>query len=162
MGYTTEFSGHVTIDPPLNREEVTFLTKFAQTRRMNRLNGPYFVDGSGDFGQGNDPDIVNFNEPATGQPGLWCQWVPNENGTTIEWDGNEKFYNSAEWMKYLIDHFLKPGAIADLPFLQKNHVVNGIIDAQGEEASDRWQIVVENNVVKTRQGLISFSKELLV
>lgn len=154
MGYTTDFSGHINIEPPLNDAEIEFLTKFNQTRRMDRERGPYFVHGSGAYGEGEDPDIRNFNRPPAGQPGLWCQWVPTEDGEAIEWDGNEKFYDADQWMRYLIDHFLKPGALAaqDLPFLQANHVCNGVIKAQGEDIDDRWKLIVKDNVV-TVEGL---------
>lgn len=32
------------------------------------------------------------------QPGLWCQWIISDDGTKLEWDGNEKFYNYTEWL----------------------------------------------------------------
>lgn len=156
MGYTTEFSGHVDVAPPLSRDEIVFLTKFAGTRRMNRNKGPYYVDGVGTFGQADDRDIINCNEPPAGQPGLWCQWVPSEDGARIEWDGGEKFYKAAEWMKYLVENFLKPGAIAKpaLPFL-RDHVCNGEIDAQGEALEDRWRLIVENNAVKVAKAEVA-------
>lgn len=151
MGYTTEFDGSITIDPPLNAAEIEYLNKFASTRRMHRREaGAYFVDadsvGGQDFG---NTDIINQNAPPPSQPGLWCQWIPNEDGTAIEWDSGEKFYSSQEWMTYLINHFLQPGALAKeaLPFLQANHVLNGEILAQGEDIRDRWKLVVTNNVV---------------
>ena len=148
MGYTTEFFGHVAVDPPLFEEEITFLMKFSRTRRMNRTNGPYFVDGNGFMGQDRDPDIIDYNNPPTGQPGLWCQWVPTDDGAGIEWDGGQKFYDSVEWMKYLIDHFIgsDPLAKGTLPFLNA-HTVNGRIRAEGEDRDDNWTLVVENNVV---------------
>lgn len=101
----------MSVSPPLNAHEIAYLRKFAVSRRMDRAHGPYFVDGSGPFGQGRDDDIRNFNEPPAGQPGLWCQWEPTEDGTAIEWNGEEKYYKSAEWMTYLIDTFLKAGAV---------------------------------------------------
>lgn len=148
MGYTTEFSGSISIEPPLNEDEIAFLEKFARTRRMNRKKGPYFVDGNGFAGQGDDPDIIDYNRPPPGQPGLWCHWVPDGDG--IEWDGGENFYDSADWMKYIIDHFLRPGAHAasELPFLQANHTCNGVIKAQGEDIDDRWKLIVEDNEVR--------------
>jgi hypothetical protein len=155
MGYNTEFSGSIAITPPLNPEEIAYLNKFSDTRRMDREKGPYFVDGTEEFGQGKDPDIRNYNSPPNGQPGLWCQWVPTEDGTAIVWNDQEKFYESVAWMEYLIEHFLKPGALAaaQLPFLQANHILNGTITAQGEELDDRWLLVVKDNVVtKTEQG----------
>ena len=148
MGYTTDFEGSVSIEPPLSVQEFTFLKRFSETRRMNRRAGPYFVDGTGMAGQGNDSDIIDHNSPPRGQPGLWCQWVPNEDGTALVWNGAEKFYEAERWMKYLIDHFLAPNPLAgpELPFLT-GHVLNGTIEAQGEESDDRWDLVVETNDV---------------
>ena len=154
MGYTTEFEGHVTVEPPLNEDEINFLNKFSDTRRMNRGNGPYFVDGTGYAGQGHDPDITDFNRPPEGQPGLWCQWVPNEDGTQLKWNDGEKFYDSENWMSYLIDHFLRPGAhaVGQVEGLQGNHTVNGVIHAQGADRRDRWTLVVTNNEVTRFEG----------
>lgn len=151
MGYHTEFFGSVRVEPPLNDAEIEYLHKFNQTRRMKRTTSPYFVDGDGYMGQECDSTVIDYNRPHDGQPGLWCQWVPSEDGAFIEWDGCEKFYDSVEWMQYLIDHFLKPGALAksELPFLQANHVLNGRIRAEGEDGDDRWVLIVTNNAVTT-------------
>lgn len=147
MGYTTDFDGAIKIDPPLNQAEIDFLVKFNETRRMDRTEGPYFVDGPGFMGQDNTSGVINHNRPPACQPGLWCQWRPTDDGQFIEWDGGEKFYDSLEWMRYIIDHFLKPGALAPLDFLQKNHTLNGEILAQGEDIRDRWTLVVTDNKV---------------
>jgi hypothetical protein len=158
MGYTTDFYGQVVVSPPLNASEIAYLDKFAETRRMDRERGPYFVDGSGMFGQGGDSDIRDHNEPPEGQPGLWCQWIPTDDGKAIGWDGGEKFYYAEEWMVYIIDHFLRPGAragasgekqFADFTF---DHVVNGAIEAQGEDPDDKWRLVVEDNEVRVQQA----------
>ena len=157
MGYTTEFEGKITVEPPLSAEEIAYLKLFATTRRMDRTRGPYFVEGTGSYGQDHDSDILNYNVSPKGQPGLWCQWEPSEDGTAIEWDGGEKFYDSEQWMKYLIDHFLKPNCLAksELPFLQANHVLNGVINAQGEENDDVWRLVVEDNRVFREDAVIT-------
>lgn len=153
MGYITEFDGSVVVEPPLNQTEIAYLSLFAGTRRMDREKGPYFVHGTGDFGQGGDPDIRNFNQPAEGQPSLWCQWVPTDDGTAIEWDGGEKFYGAEEWMRYLIDHFLRPGACATshpgFEGFTFDHVVNGTIHASGEDRDDVWDLIVTGNQVTT-------------
>lgn len=156
MGYTTEFTGRVAVSPPLNEAEIGYLRKFAGTRRMRRGKGPYFVDGTGYAGQGHDPDIIGYNEPPEGQPGLWCKWEPADDGTAIAWNGAEKFYYADTWMAYLIDHFLAPGAAAShasgdaaayFTEFTFDHVLNGEIDAQGEEYDDQWRLVVQDNVV---------------
>lgn len=174
MGYTTEFEGRIKVEPPLNLSEYTYLKDFANTRRVLRRNGPYFVRGTGFMGQGNDADVVNHNHPDGEQPGLWCKWEPTQDGTAIEWNGMEKFYDSADWMEYIIDHFLKPDArllkriqldtfgafgwdfderFKEFTF---DHVLNGTIYADGEDPGDLWQLVVIDNEVETRAANITY------
>lgn len=151
MGYSTEYTGTVTVNPPLGPVEIAYLNAFSETRRMQRSNGPYFVEGSGPFGQGRDGDVLDSNAPAAGQPGLWCNWVPTEDGSGIEWNGVEKFYYGREWMQYLIDHFLKAGGEAKgqpgFEGFTFDHVLNGVLDAQGDESDDAWQLTVADNLV---------------
>lgn len=166
------------MDPPLNEYEAEYVKQFQATRRMQRSNGPYYVLGTGMAGQGHDTDIQEYNRPHPEQPGLWCQWEPSDDGTEISWDGVEKFYSADEWMKYIIDHFLKPGAVlqerlqsgwfADngYPVDERfkhftfDHVCNGKIEAQGEDPEDRWRLVVEDNVVYVeRAGVVWGDRE---
>jgi len=152
MGYTTEFEGSVTVTPALNEQEVDFINRFSDSRRMLRTNGPYYI-GGGDFGQARENDIIDYNRPPEGQPGLWCQWVASEDGTEKHWNGAEKFYYSAEWMQYLIAHFIGSDPKAkyaepdNFQFLQ-GHTCAGTIRAQGEESDDCWELEVKNNVVE--------------
>jgi hypothetical protein len=151
VGYHTEFEGRVYITPPLNPQEIAYLTEFSETRRMKREMGPYFIGGTGYAGQGRDKDIEDYNSPPSGQPGLWCGWEPTEDGTAIKWNRREKFYSSTEWMRYLIDHFLKPSGLAkETPGFEGftfDHTVAGVIHAEGEEEEDIWDLVVWNNHV---------------
>jgi hypothetical protein len=160
MGYTTDFTGEITIVPPLNAAEINYLKLFSTTRHMQRERGPYFVDGlyggdwDGSAGSGN-ADVTDYNSPDATQPGLWCQWEPTEAGDALVWDGGEKFYNSVEWMRYLIDYFLRPNAackgmeqFSDFTF---DHVLNGEIYAQGEDPSDKWSLLVTDNIVEEYQ-----------
>ena len=165
MGYDTDFFGEVAVAPPLNQAERAYLDKFAQTCRMDRERGPYFVDGTGSFGQGPDPDIRDSTRPPDGQPGFWCQWIPNEDGSALEWDRGEKFYEADQWMAYLIAHFLKPGAEAsktDEPQFAEftfDHVLDGEIEAQGEEPVDMWLLRVRSNQVTVLQGRVVYGEE---
>lgn len=72
------------------------------------------------------------------QPGLWCQWVPSEDGTSIIWDDGEKFYEYTRWLVYLIENFLKPWG----------YILNGEVNWHGEESSDQGCIFVKNNEVR--------------
>lgn len=158
MGYYTSFSGSISIEPALNAEEVQYLKLFSLTRRMNRRSGPYHAVDDGNFGQNNEPDIIDYNRPPAGQPGLWCMWEPSEDGTELLIPDEGKHYDVEDWLEYLIEHFLRPGALAvkDLPFLQANHVLNGVVYAQGEEDDDRWRLLVEDNEVTRQAGSVVY------
>lgn len=158
MGYTTTFMGSVSVEPALNAAEQDFLHDLAETRRMDRVKGPLYVGGeSGATGQGPSADIHDYNRHHPDQPGLWLQWVSADDGASIEWDDNEKFYNAEEWMRYLIDNLFSPEArdyvnrnhTGDkrLDLFTFNHVFNGSIIAQGENTDDRWKLIVKDNVV---------------
>ena len=120
MGYTTDFSGSIRIDPPLTKAEQIRVNDFAEERH----EGAEF-------------------------PGIWCQWVATEDGTELEWDGGEKFYNSAAWMRWLISTYLADTGLA-------THTLNGEIDAQGEDPDDRWRLYVVDNVVSVETAEFVF------
>jgi hypothetical protein len=159
IGYSTYFSGSFGLDKPLTKDHKAYLKAFSMTRRMKRnpvvtekMLDPvrlavglpigeescYFVGGRGMCGQDRTDDILDYNVPPSDQPGLWCHWVPSEDGLSIEHDGGEKFYNYEEWIEYLIEHFLKPWG----------YVVTGSVEWIGEDDEDRGTLWVRKNVVK--------------
>lgn len=144
MGYTTEFTGSLTLNKRLTEEDSKFLKDFNATRRMKRnlegygIDGEFFVGILNDYGQDETPDIVDYNSPPSTQPSLWCNWVPTEDDMGLEWDGGEKAYCMEIWIVYLINRYLEP----------RGYVVNGEVEAQGEERGDVWTLKVEDNVVK--------------
>ena len=167
MGYTTDFDGKFDLDKPLTPEHRAYLEAFARTRRMQRnavitatMPDPiresvglpigeqsgYFVGSTKDYGQDRTPDVTDYNESPSGQPGLWCKWKPSEDGRAIEWNGGEKFYSYVEWIIYLIDNFLKPWG----------YILNGIVDWQGEEREDMGRIVITDNSVSTKAGKVVY------
>ncbi len=147
MGYTTEFQGSFKFNKPLDLKTKTFLNKFAGTRRMARKVGPefgvegeFYVDGGdGEYGrgQGHDDNIISYNEPPCTQPSLWCQWVPDEDGTCLLWDGVEKFSCYVEWLQYLVEDILAPCGYS----------ITGRVEWRGEEFGDRGTIDVVNNKI---------------
>ncbi len=159
MGYTTEFNGHINVEPALNAEEIKFIQDHNKTRRMLRKNGPYYISTAGDYGQVREDDIIEYNAAPEKQLSLWCGWTCTDDGTAIEWDGGEKFYSAAEWMKWLIEHILgtEPLAKSVLPFLQ-GHTLSGEIFAQGEEMDDRWKLIVDSNTVMVAKSLAAYSE----
>jgi len=196
MGYTTDFQGQLSFDRVLTNEEVNYIKKFNDSRRMKRdvsklydiykgeggnpflpkeqtygNEGEYFVGGSGDFGQDRDDSIINYNESPGSvlknndedfgtywskhtkqiedglcQPGLWCQWTIDEEGTHLVWDGGEKFYNYVEWLKYLINHFFEKWGVK----------LNGEITWVGEDSEDMGKIIVVDNDVTVKVARITY------
>lgn len=104
------------------------------------IQGEFYVDGGGHAGQNHESNIIDYNRPPRTQPGLWCQWTPNEDGTAIEWDGGEKFYSYVEWIKYLIEKILSP----------RGYVLNGEVNWYGEDRDDEGIICIVDNVVTTK------------
>lgn len=159
MGYSTDLFGTLRLNRQLTVDEKNYLEKFAQTRRMARdvapkygEEGEFYVEGGGFMGQDHEDNVIDHNRPPKTQPGLWCQWVPTEDGRGIEWDGNEKFYDYVEWLEYLINSvFPYITADGDEPL-----VLNGEIEWYGEDREDIGKIIVENNVVTAKEGRISY------
>jgi hypothetical protein len=159
MGYTTEFTGHFNITPPLSEPHRYYLSMFAATRRQERdptitetrsdpirfavglppgAEGEYFVGETGSFGQDCGDDVVGHNTPPATQPSLWCQWTPTDDGKRLVWDGGEKFYHYIEWLEYLISHFFKPW----------DYELSGEVQWQGAEDDDTGTIrAFANNVI---------------
>lgn len=167
MGYTTEFFGEITVTPALNHDEIDYLRDFANSRRMHRTRGPLYAVPSNSWGQSGDTDdVLSFNGPDPDQPGLWCQWVPTEDGTAVAWDQGEKFYNAAEWMTYLVTYLLAPSArdyvdahLTEDPRLAGftcDHHLTGEITAHGEDDDDRWLLQVTDNAVTTLEGQVTY------
>lgn len=147
MGYTTDFSGRFELNKELSPKMAKFLNLFNETRRMKRntdevfgIEGEFFVFGSGSYGQDNEPNVIDFNEPPTTQPSLWNKWLPTDDGMGIEWSGEEKFYGYTEWLVYLIHKILAPNG----------YVLNGVVEYSGEEPGDCGEIVVVDNRVFVR------------
>lgn len=165
MGYTTDFEGKFDLDRDLSDEHLRYLLAFSNSRRMHqdgtklprdRLReeadlpdiAEYYVGHADpideDFmvqwanaGQEETAAVIDFNSPPPSQPGLWCKWVPGRK--SIYWNGAEKFYHYVEWLRYIIDHFLRPWG----------YVLDGEVRWRGEDFSDMGTIVVRDNVVRT-------------
>lgn len=107
--------------------------------------GEFFVDGIGMAGQGRDSTVVDSNSPASTQPGLWCQWTIKNEGE-LAWDEGEKFYDYAEWLRYLIANVFKPNG----------HTLNGEVTWIGEDRSDVGTLEVVGNVLYVHEGAINY------
>lgn len=168
MGYTTEFEGELRIQPTLSPAHRIYLERFAQTRRMKRdpwraerlsdpirvavdlpigPEGAYFVGSVDDFSD-SDPSVVDDSTPhAPFTYSLYCQWTPSQDGTSLGWNGTEKFYEYVGWLEFLVEHFLGPW----------RYRLNGRIDWQGDDPDDRGSIFVRDSVVRAVEAEIQVS-----
>lgn len=115
MGYSTSFEGKFTFDKPLTSAHMAYLAEFARTRHDERTH-----------------------------PSFYCQWVPTEDGTALEWDGNEKFREYTEWLEYLIYHLIAPW----------EYTLNGSVRWEGEKQPDTGTITINNNHVEATEDTI--------
>ncbi len=166
MGYTTDFDGAFELDKPLTPEHYNYLTAFGDIRHFRRdtdklqdmsdpkreavglplgRDGEFYIGSEtlGFMGQVRDASTIDYNNPPPSQPGLWCQWIPTEDGVAIEWDGGEKFYSYVEWLQYIIENFLKPWG----------YVLNGTVRWRGENFDDIGVISVIDNQIKVEESV---------
>lgn len=127
MGYTTNFSGYFKFDKPLSVEHLRALEDFAHDNH-------------------NLQELLNGQEDDSSDGHDYCQWVPDEEGETLVWDGGEKFYDYVEWLEYLIVHFLKPWG----------YTLNGEVEWKGEQAGDLGKIIVTDNLVDAKKAKITY------
>ena len=131
-GYTTAFEGRFELNRLLTPEHQDFLTKFAQEEHY-----------PGEKGMPSELGAYN------------CQWRPTADGTSIVWDGEEKFYCYVEWLQYLIDTFLKPWG----------YVLNGAVrwqgdgyeGAPGKTIEDEGILFVRENIVESIRASVAFA-----
>jgi hypothetical protein len=161
MGYTTDFVGHIDIAPRLNDAEIAYLGAFGHMRHFDRGGSPYDVPGNPLAPDREGVPVDQYNSPGVGKPQLYCQWAVCSSGCCLAFDGNEKFYQPVEWLRYLIHHLLKPGAAAARsghPLLEEftfDHRLDGMVVGCRRDTRELYAINVRNNRVTTkvlRQG----------
>lgn len=150
MGYSTDFVGTLSFNRPVITPHRDYINRFAYVRHVKRhrygetspdtvrtnVGLPFGKEGCYYVGGNEDAYVIDYNTPPDGQPGLWCQWVINDFGE-LEWDNGEKFYCYIQWINYLIEHF----------FSLWDYKLTGEIKWQGEDTSDKGNIIVKSNDV---------------
>lgn len=86
-----------------------------------------------------------------------------DEGSVLVWNGTEKFYDAAEWMEFIRKNLLSSDA---RPYLDAHidedwrlehftadHVLTGVVHAQGEDPDDTWALVAEDELVMVARGV---------
>jgi hypothetical protein len=81
MAITTDFIGHIGIEPALSGEQIGHLSALRAA-------------GRGD-----------------GRPPSSSGWVASDDGRCLTLDGDDKYGDPAEWLRHLIKCFIKPGGL---------------------------------------------------
>lgn len=165
MTYSIRYEGQLSIECPLNRREIRALTAFFDTRRIQTRGGPLDSRRLSSA----DPDVIDYNRPPEGQPGLFCDLEVSEDGTVLRWGGDSSSGKPDldKWIIYVIDHLLKPGAEFDirernfdltgmsdedlLHYFTFDHYVSGHLVGTASETGEVWKIVVKDNEVSTEK-----------
>ena len=178
MGFSTKYLGRLDIEPRLNPAEVEWLSAYAEIDRRY-FSDPYEVPmnprafvieqerrrdqerqrlRSGKKRRGVATRDFTTLSPGDGSPHPHLDWKPCPSGCCLDWDSRtEKSRMAEEWLQYLIDHFLRPGAKArtsgrpDFERFTFDHVVNGTIAAERDDTRQLWLIRCKDNEISTEQ-----------
>lgn len=176
MGYSTDFEGKLKIEPALKQEQINYINKFSETRRMKRNaqiaaglpdpvrleaglpighEGAYYVGASGDFGQEKDASIIDYNRPPGNEDMVSIGKIDIDKTQPSLWcqwvvseDGTELSWDGGEKF-YRYVQWLE---YLILHFFSEWGVkLNGEISWRGEDSGDEGTIIVENNKVSTKE-----------
>ncbi len=169
MSLSIEVIGELSINPPLNKQEIEYLKKFSNMRRCE-LNGGEYSTSKSITATYDDPSNLphdeKYNKVIKGQPSLWCQWVPTDDGKHIIFNNDSSDQNSGEWLPYLIEHFIgnKPLAKTKKPeefsFLE-GHKCNGTITTHLISHEFVNTLYVKNNKILDNDPNISKFQALI-
>lgn len=79
----------------------------------------------------------------------WCQWVPSEDGTAIEYTENEVSADGmTEWLERIVDELIGPWG----------YILHGRATWHGEDLGDTdlGVIVVRNNEVRSADAVVTY------
>lgn len=124
MGYSTDFEGSFTATPSFTPEQIGILQLWADQR----------------------------HEPYGAFPSYWCMWVstvdehyePDGKGLEVSTDGDNKWYEYLDWLRYVIEHFIKPWGVS----------LSGEVRYEGDELGDSGTIFIKDNVVEDVEDVI--------
>lgn len=162
MGYSTTYLGRLDITPRLNDAETTWLRAFRRTQRAFHPDDPYAVPMHPSAEYLTNPLATRdggdcWSWPSAGASGLpRCDWEPSVDGSCLHWSEVEKSNTAVSELSYLIDHFLRPHALAstdgraDFAPFTFDHRVDGTIAALRGDSRELFLIVAVNNQITTR------------
>lgn len=143
MGYQTDFVGYLHMTPPLNDREITLINTISRSIYLDkRASGPRAL--------GEDEEAINAVKDAA--PWGWSNWTACAKGCCLSYDGGDKANHMVQWLKYLMESFLVPGAkvqsLVDSASLTCDHVLNGMVVGSRRDNRELYSITVRDNAVE--------------
>lgn len=135
MTPTTDYVGHIAIEPVLHRDEVEYLRLFGRSLHVDRREGAY---------------------AAPGLPEACSPWLPSRDGTALTVDGHADCGEPAAWLRYLSAHLLRPRAKASLrerPQLEHftfDHRLHGMVVGCRRETREVFAITARDGRISTK------------
>jgi hypothetical protein len=143
MAYSINYVGHISVTPPLNEAEFSYLTAFGETAHVAGM-GVYEV---ADNPRAPRPEGgIRLLERPTDLPDVVCPWAPSCAGRCLIPDGRNDHRDAARWLQFLVDHFLKPGARASSSDNQEfaaftfDHHLGAVVAAHRSDSGALWLI----------------------
>jgi hypothetical protein len=124
MGYTTDFSGAFTVEPPVSAEHMALYREIVETER---------------------------DEMPTGAPDAYLQWELSDDGSRLEWDGNEKFYHYVDWLTWLIAEWFRP----------RGYTLSGSVKYQGDDVGDMGELSIADGIVTQERATFGTAEKAL-
>ena len=129
MGYSTTFTGRITVDPPLSARQQAWVASLWSPER--------YPDGS----------------LALGYPG-WCSpWLATADGGLHIPDTYDKPRQAPEWLAWIARELREPLFSRD-PTIAGSHTMTGRLQAQGACEGDKYELrVADGRISVHRKGL---------
>lgn len=136
MSYT--FTGQFWLSSQLYPEEQAYLHAFSTDRHVKRdvtkidpddpvrlaVGLDMGIEGAYCVNRNNGASLLDTNNPPAGMPEVYCDFIPNDEGTALIWDETENMRYPYAWLCYLRDHFFIPwGYTLDGQIAWKNTIV---------------------------------------
>ncbi|WP_295697499.1 hypothetical protein [Lapillicoccus sp.] len=152
-GYSTTYIGHLDITPPLNAAEVEWLTALAEWQggpQGDVFTVPMNPRAVWSLAMAKAGGSIASSAPE-GMPRGTTDWRPCLDGCRLEWDRIEKSNDAIPSIRFLVDHFLGPQALArdaggdDFAAFSFDHALDGVIAAYRDDTEELFLIRAEDS-----------------
>lgn len=152
MGFNSAYLGYLTISPPLNSAEVEWLSGFADWAGLPD-GDPYSLPMNPRAALAQAFHDAGGSMSPTGNVPYGVQhWRVCEHGDRISWHRSEKSNDAIAALRFLVDHYLGPGARAqgsdnpDFADFTFDHRLDGVVAGARDDTDELFLVRVCDSV----------------